>query len=332
MADVAREAGVSMATASRALSEAQGVAPSTRARVLAAAERLAYVVSPEASALKAGRTGRVGVLVPHLSRWFFGEMLEGIERSLRRARLDMLLYVVGDPAERHSFFQHLPARRKVDAIVVVGIPVTEAERERLELLRVAVVAGGGQSTPYPYVSIDDEAAARQAVDHLLFLGHRRIAMIDAIDPNVPDWPIDGRALAYTTALAEAGIPQEDELMVRVPWGAEEGAEGMARLLSLRRPPTAVLAHSDEMAVGALRTLRRAGLSVPQDVSVISIDDHPMAREVDLTTVHQDVRRQGDLAGRMVASVLAGEHPTSVVLPTHLVPRGSTAPPTARARP
>ena len=332
MADVAREAGVSMATASRALSDAHGVAPSTRARVVQAAERLAYVVSPEASGLKAGQTRRVAVLVPHVSRWFFGEMLEGAEGSLRRAGLDVLVYVVGDARDRRDFFARLPARRKVDAVLVIGIPVTDVERRRLELMGVAVVAGGGQYSPYPYVSIDDREAARQAVDHLLFLGHRRIAMIDAVDPNQQEWPIGGRALAYATALPEAGIPLEDDLLVRVPWGADAGAQGMERLLSLRRPPTAVLAHSDELAFGALRTLRRAGVRVPHDMSVIGIDDHPMGAQVDLTSVHQDVRRQGELAGAMVVDALSGGTPESVIVPTRLVLRGSTAPPPTPAPP
>ncbi len=326
MADVARAAGVSMATASRALSDSPGVAPATRERVRAVAEDLSYVISPEASALSGGHTGRVGVVLPHLSRWFFGEMLEGVESVLADAGLDVLLYVVGDAEDRRRFFRRLPARRKVDAVLVVGIPVTETERGRLELLGVSIVAGGGQFAPYPYVSIDDEAAGRQAVDHLLYLGHRRIAMIDAIDPNETAWPVGGRALAYTKALEDAGIPLEDELFVRVAWGPEQGARAMERLLSLREPPTAVLAHSDELAIGALRTLRRAGIRVPQDISVIGVDDHPMAEQTDLTTVHQDVRRQGELAAEMILKTLGGlDAPPPIVLPTHLVPRGSTGP-------
>ncbi len=327
MADIARLAGVSMATTSRALSNAPGVAPATRERVLRIAEELDYVVSPEASGLSGGSTGRVGVVVPHLSRWFFGEMLEGIESILGAARLDMLLYHVGDAADRQSFFRLLPARRKVDAVLVVGIPVSAEEQERLALLGVGVVAAGGQFAPYPYVSVDDLAAGRQALDHLLFLGHRRIAMIDAIDPNETSWPVDGRALAYTTALRDADLPVEEELFVRVPWGATSGAEAMGRLLSLREPPTAVFAHSDEIAIGALRTLRKAGLRVPEDMSVIGIDDHPMAEQLDLTTVHQDVRRQGELAARLVTRLLDGDDvATSTMLPTRLVARGSTAPP------
>jgi LacI family repressor for deo operon, udp, cdd, tsx, nupC, and nupG len=327
MADIARLAGVSMATTSRALSNAPGVAPATRAKVLRVAEELSYVVSPEASALSGGRTGRVAAVVPYVSRWFFGEMLEGVESVLSAAGLDLLLYVVGDPSERSRFFQELPVRRKVDAVLVVGVPISEAENARLAVMGVAIVAGGGQVAPYPYVSIDDEAAARQAMDHLLYLGHRRIAMIDAIDPEQGEHSIEGRARGYTTGLADAGIPLDDQLFVRVPWGPREGASAMQRLLSVRNPPTAVLAHSDEVAFGAFRTLRRAGVRVPEDVSLIGIDDHPLSEQIDLTTVHQDVRRQGELAGDMVWRILSGEErPEPVILPTYLVPRGSTAPP------
>ena len=160
MVDIARRAGVSLATASRALSSAPGVAPATRERVLAVAEQLSYVVSPEASRLSGGSTRRVAVVVPHISRWFFGAMLEALESVLREADLDVLLYTVGNAADSHSFFERLPARRKVDAVVVLAFPVSEAERHRLDLMGVSIVAAGGQSAAYPYVSIDDEGAGR----------------------------------------------------------------------------------------------------------------------------------------------------------------------------
>jgi DNA-binding LacI/PurR family transcriptional regulator len=328
MADIARLAGVSMATTSRALSNASGVSPATREKVLRVAEDLAYVVSPEAASLKGGATGRVGVVVPHLSRWFFGETLTGIESELSRAGLDLLLYHVGDSENRANFFRALPARRKVDAVLVVGFAVTPAEQERLSLMGVGIVAAGGQNVPYPYVSIDDEAAGRQAIDHLLYLGHRRIAMIDAIDADTG--PVSGRALAYRTALNEAGLGVDPALSVRVPWGPEGGAEGMEQLLSLKEPPTAVFAHSDEIAFGALRSIRRAGLRVPDDISVVGVDDHPLSAQLDLSSVHQDVRRQGELAGRLVTTLLDGGPATpAAVLPTRLVPRGSTAKPRPR---
>lgn len=326
MTDIARTAGVSMATTSRALNNLPGVSPATREKVLRVAEDLAYVVSPEASTLSGGATGRVAVVVPHLSRWFFGEMLNGIEAVLRKANLDLLLYHVGEAENRDAFFRTLPARRKVDAVLVVGIPVNPAEQERLELMGVEIFAAGGQSAPYPYVSIDDALAGAQAVNHLLNLGHRRIAMIDAIDPNATAWPIDGRALAYTEALQRAGVEVDPALFLRVPWGAESGAEAMAELLSLPDPPTAVFAHSDEIAYGAMGTARRAGLTVPDDLSVIGVDDHPLSTQLDLTTIRQDVLRQGNLAAELVVRTLAGDNPSSTIVPTKLIPRGSTAPP------
>ncbi len=327
LADIAREAGVSLATASRALSGSRGVSAATMNKVRDVAERRQYVVSPEASSLSRGSTGRIGVLTRHIARPFYAAALEEIESVLAARGLDTVLYCVRTPEDQESFFDRLPVRRKVDGLVVLALPLTPHEKERLDLLDVAVVAASGQSADYPYVSVDDAEAGRQAMDHLLMLGHRRIAMIDAIDPNASEWPIELRSLAYTQALESAGIDVEDELFVRVPWGAAGGAEGMERLLSLREPPTAVFAHSDDLAYGALRVLRRAGLRVPQDMSVISIDDAPMSDLLDLTTVRQDAGLQGRLAAETLLAILAGRpYDRATLTPTRLIPRGSTAPP------
>lgn len=329
LADVARLAGVGVGTASRALSGSGKVAPETRAKVLEVADRLHYVVSPDAASLARGRTGRVALVVPHLSRWFFGEVAEGIAAALREADLDLLLYPVGDVQERHAFFDRLPARRKVDAVVVVAFQVDEVERRRLELMGVHIVAAGGQSAEYPFVRIDDYAAGRRAMDHLVFLGHRRIAMLEARDPDQPGLE-PPRSDAYYAVLAENGIDVDPDLVVTSDWGGEQGAQSMSALLSLRHPPTAVYAHSDEVALGALRTIRRAGLDAPRDISVVGIDDHPLAALTDLTTVRQPAYAQGVRAAEMLVALL-NEDPEvdlSVTLPTELVVRGTTAPPRA----
>ena len=326
LTDIARLAGVGLGTASRALRNAPGVAPATRDRVLAVAEEHAYVVSPQASSLRMGTTGRIAVVVPHLDRWFFGAMLAGLESVLRTAELDVLLYPVGDVHDRHEFFHRLPARRKVDAIVVVAFPLDQLERQRLELMGVRIVAAGGQSVAYPFVCIDDGIAGRQAMDHLLYLGHRRIGMLEAIDPDQPGL-VSRRPTAYYASLKDASIAVDDDLVVSNDWGGEHGAESMAKLLSLREPPTAVYAHSDEVALGAIRTLHRAGLRVPEDISVIGIDDHPLAALTDLTTVRQPVHEQGARAAHILLGLLQGEDvDQAVTMPTHLVIRRSTAPP------
>ena len=328
LGDIARLAGVSLATASRALSGAPGVAPRTRQHVVDVADRVSYVVSPEASLLARGTTKRVGIVVPHISRWFFAALLEGLEAVLRDADLDVLLYHVGDADDRHDFFERLPARRKVDGLMVLGLPLDERERERLESMGVTIVAAGGQTAAFAYVCVDDYAAGRQAVDHLVFLGHRRIAMLEAVDPDQPGWPAPvPRSAAYRDALGDAGIALDDDLVVTMNWGGAQGAEAMGQLLGRRHPPTAVYAHSDEVALGALRTLRRAGLRVPEDISVVGIDDHPVAELVDLTTVRQPVCEQGTRAAEMLLGLLRGaDVEPAVVLPTQLVVRASTGPP------
>ena len=327
LTDVARLAGVSPATASRALSDHPHVAGATRQRVWAAARELEYVVSPDASGLARGTTGRIAVVVPHLARWWFGAALEGLAGVLREAGKDVLLYRLGDAAARHAFFEELPARRRADAVVLLGFGVDARERARLERIGVGIVSAGTRIGSHPSVSIDEYAAGRQAVDHLLHLGHRRIGMIVTTDPDLDPVQPQQRASAYRRALADAGVAADPGLVATVPWSPEGGARAMGELLGRSAPPTAVYAHSDEVALGAVGTLRRAGLRVPEDVSVVGIDDHPLAALTDLSTLAQPSSEQGVVAARMALAGLAGEEVEPVVtVPTRLVVRGSTAPP------
>jgi LacI family repressor for deo operon, udp, cdd, tsx, nupC, and nupG len=331
MADVARRAGVSTATVSRALRDMPGVSARTRARIKALAEELSYVVSPQASGLASGTTGRIAVVVPKIDLWFFATMLAGIEGVLRDADMDVLIYHVDGAEERRWFFERLPARRKADAVIVIALPVPEQEAERLDLIGVQVVIAGGELRDYPHVRVDDVDVGRRAAGHLVGLGHRDIAMIRTQDREGSVWAADrARSQGYCEALGEAGIPHRPELMVTVDWGIHGGARAMEQLLRLEHPPTAVFAYSDEVAMGALLTLRRAGVSVPGEISVIGVDDHPVSELYDLTTVRQPVELQGATAGRLTIELLReGEaSPNRVTLPTELVVRGSTGPPRA----
>ncbi len=306
-----------------------GVSAETRERIAKIADELAYVVSPEASRLAGGATRRVAVVVPAISRWFYATMLAGIEAVLREADLDVLIYHVEGASDRERFFDRLPARRKVDAVILIALPVTDPQRRRLDLMGVTVVVAGGKIADYPNVQIDDEQAARQAAGHLIAVGHRRIGLITTSDSEDQVWTSEVlRKGGYEDALRRAGIPLSPELMVTVRWGLDGGARGMDQLLSLPNPPTAVFAHSDEVAMGALRTLRRASLAVPDRMSIVGIDDHPMADLNDLTTVHQSVEVQGAIAGQLVLDLVSGRTPRRmhVTVPTYLVVRGSTAAP------
>jgi DNA-binding LacI/PurR family transcriptional regulator len=256
-------------------------------------------------------------------------MLAGIEAVLRRADLDVLVYHVETGEERRRFFERLPARRKVDAIVVIAMPLPEAEAERLDLMGVQVVVAGGQIRDYPHVRIDDIEVAHQVVDHLTSLGHTRIAMIRTSDPAGSTWSGDlARTHGFRIAMDKAGLDVRDEHIVTVPYAVDGGALAMDRLLSLPDRPTAVFAYSDEVAAGALRSLRRAKVAVPEQMSVIGVDNHPIADLLDLTTVHQPVEAQGQAVGQMLVDIVEGRTPRDhqIVLPTHLVVRSTTSAP------
>lgn len=329
MADVARRAGVSIATVSRALRDVPGVSDATRVRIRAIADELAYVVSPEASGLARRETGRVAVVVPRIDIWFYSTMLANIERTLRAADLDMLVYQVDGEEQRSRFFEQLPARRKVDAAVLIALPLLEREEKRLDLLGVDVVVAGGRLRNHPNVEVDDHAIAMVAMGHLLELGHRRIALIRTSDTAVAAHSSElERSRGYYDSLEGADIAFREEYLVTLPFGKEAGARGVQRLLELEEPPTALFAFSDEIALSALRALALRGVDVPAGMSVVGVDGHPLAELFGLTTVEQSVEEQGRLSGEMAIRLLRGEEldRSSVVVPSRLVLRKTTASP------
>ncbi|MGP4114606.1 LacI family DNA-binding transcriptional regulator [Streptomyces sp. 4N509B] len=324
--DVARRAGVSTATVSRALRGLPNVSDATRKRVLKAAAELSYAVSPHASNLATGRTGTVGVVLPFVDRWFYSRVVAGIDSVLRANDLDLLLYNLGDARVHERFFTRMPLRRRVDAVIVLNLPLSKDEAEALVSMEVPIAVLGTRIPGCWQVSIDNAEGASTAVRHLINLGHRRIGMITGAlnDPRGFTTPIV-RQHAYRAVLAQAGIPHEAELEAPGGFDISEGAAAMAKLLSLPDPPTAVFAESDQMAFGALRMLGRMGLRAPDDVSVIGFDDHETAELLDLTTIAQPVTYQGELLARQILDALSGasEQPTRVVVPTRLVVRGTT---------
>lgn len=328
MADVAKQAGVSIATVSRALRGLPGVSRATRERVLRVAEELAYVVSPEASRLARRVTGRVAVVVPKIDVWFYAAMLASLEVELSAADLDVLVYQVDGREQRSRFFRDLPARRKVDAVILVALPLLSEEAHRLDLLGVQVVVAGGRIRDLPHVLVDDHAAAVTAVDHLLDLGHTRIAMIRTSDTDGTAWSSDIlRRQGYHDAMAARSLPVPDEYLVTRPFGVRAGADAMATLLDLPSRPTAVFAFSDELALGAFRAALAQGLRVPDDVSIVGVDGNPMAELFGLATVNQFVEEQGRLAGRMTIAMLRGEATDEhLLVASELVVRRSTGPP------
>lgn len=336
--DVAALAGVAPSTVSRSLSRQGKVSPQTRERVMAAARELSYVPSPYAAGLASGRTHTVAVVVPFGTRWFFGSVMAGATEVLERAGLDVLLYILRSAEERDRFFDRMPLAGRVDGVVSVSMPLTEDHTLALRALDIPIVTVGSHMSGLPSVRIDEVAAAEQAVNHLLHLGHQDIAFVGGVadDPDFGFLSSADRLAGYRRSLAAAGVEHDPSWEAFGRYGVDGGVAAMTTLMSRARRPTAVFAEYDELAIGAMWALRRAGLTVPHDIAVVGIDDHEMARILDLTTVGQNAAGQGALGATLLVQSLEDIDPTTqqppadVVQPTELILRGTTAPPSGVA--
>ena len=329
--DVARAAGVSTATVSRALRGLPSVSAHTRDSVRRVAADLGYVVSRSASSLATGRTSTVAVVTPYVSRWFFATAIEAVERELRRVGYDALLVGVGEPMTGGGEpFRAEALRGRVDGMVVLTAPLTGQEMDGVRRLTVPTVFVGAAVAGTMGVRIDDVAVGRLATEHLLKLGHRRIAHIGG-DPDQQlnfSAPSDRRA-GWLSALREAGLEPLPSYVQISDFTAPSGRAAAERLLALPERPTAVFAASDEIAFGVLAAARAAGLQVPADLSVIGVDDHESSCLWDLTTIGQPVAAQGRLAAELVLGAIGGDDSRRhehVLMPTRMVGRGTTAAP------
>ncbi len=329
--EVARLAGVSTATVSRALSGRGQVSAASRKRVQQAAEALGYVVSSRASSLASGRTNNVGVIVPFIDRWFFSTVLSGVSSALMRAGYDITLYnITADDEVRREVFSTFLRRQRVDAVIAVSIELDEAETGQLQALGLPVIAIGGPNPRLDTLTVDDIAVSRLATEHLIALGHRDIAHIGAnpefdLDFHIPTH----RRQGFERALAEAGIEIVPQFLEPADFTVDGGFRAGKQLLGRPGPrPTAIFAASDEMAIGAILAARELGFRVPEDLSVIGIDGHELGEFFRLTTVDQFPLGQGERAAELILQQLSEEpaepaHGQSA-LPFDLVVRGTTS--------
>lgn len=329
--EVAHAAGVSTATVSRALSGRGRISDATRARVRLAAAELGYVVSSAASALASGRAENIGVVVPLQGHWFFGAVLDGMASQLAPRGYDMTLYnLTGDPGQRRGLFERSLHRGRVDAVVVLSVALTDAERAQLTALGLPVVGLGVPGEVPISLRVDDDAVGRAATQHLLDLGHREIAHIGL---SLGRHPLDvptRRRRGFEAAMAAAGL--SSSRFEAADFTASGGYSAALRLLretDAAARPTAIFAASDEMAIGAILAARELGLDVPGDLSVVGVDGHDLGLLMGLTTIDQFPHEQGERAGRAVLDALGvGERGTDAEasLPFELVVRTSTARP------
>jgi LacI family transcriptional regulator len=329
LADLAREAGTSASTASRARSGRGYVSADVRDRLLAVADRLGYVPNASARTLKQRRSRVVGVVVSDLGNQFYARLAAGGEQVLREADYQMM--VLGDNNEG---VEEVEGARTFLAMRAPGVIMTPAGAEATELLvsqGVAVVEVDRRIARVPCdgVVIDNECGAREATQHLLELGHRRIALLGV----ETDWTSDaGRLDGYRAAFADAGARVDEGLIVRIPRHAPDAEERIEALVAAESP-TAIFATNNRLAEQAWRVIRRRGLRLPHEISLVGFDDVPWMEMVEpgITAVEQPILELGRCAARLLLRRLDDPllDPAVEVLEPRLVVRGSTARTVAR---
>jgi LacI family transcriptional regulator len=325
--DVAKAAGVSTATVSRALSQPQRVKQATLELVRTTVEKLGYVPDAAGRALASGRTRTVGCVIPTLDHAIFASSTHAMQTTLSKAGYQLLVasheYDVGVELELVNALQ----QRGVDALVLVG---TEHHPQLWKIVkewRNPTLLTWACDARLPSIGFDNHAIAVMAAKHLLGLGHRRIGMISG-EPEHNDRArarIDG--LRDTLSVAGCSLPKD--YVSLQPMKMSGGKQGLIELMKLKKPPTAILCGNDLLAAGALLEAQRQGFVVPRDLSICGIDNHDLGEQINpgLTTISLPTQELGQIAAMQVLASLAGEPiAQQSLLSFELLVRGSTTVP------
>jgi DNA-binding LacI/PurR family transcriptional regulator len=331
--DVARVAGVSVATASRALNGLHVVNVGTRDRISAVARDLGFTPSPAARRLSLGRTMTVGVVVSYLTRPQAVERLRGIDAVLADDELDLVVYNVESIQKRDHFFDTLIDPQRHDGVLLVSLPPPAGHPVLLRpvIPVVAVDVHAPTVSALPRVVGDDVAGGALAARHLLELGHRRIGLVsDAVDDPFGFTSSQDRERGMFGELAAAGVTCPTRWIAHGEHGRYVARDLAGRMLRSTDRPTAIVAVSDTQALGVIAAAHEVGLNVPDDLSVIGYDDVEAADYVGLTTVRQRLVESGRAGAELLLREIADRSAVApmISLPPELVVRSTTAPPRA----
>ena len=332
--EVAREAGVSTATVSRVINDQRHVRQSTREKVEAAMDRLGYVANRQARGLAGGRSRMVGLLVHELGSSYFTQVIRGIDTAVASIGYDLMLYTSHARVEAEARHALELATGPVDGVIFVLAvdPSKYVETLRSRGMPFVMLDQSHEVSGTTFVAAANRSGTRQAIEHLIGLGHRRIGFITG-KPGVNS--ARERLAGYRDVLSSAGIPYDRSLIVTGDFLEARGYEATKELLSLEERPTAIFTSADTAAIGAIKAVRDAGLEVPRDVSVVGFDDIPEASLVmpALTTVRQPLMEMGATAVRLLQRLMDEPEatPRRTELDTELVVRDSTAKPPRKRR-
>jgi LacI family transcriptional regulator len=327
--DVAKRAGVGIATVSRVLNDSPSVSVTSRQKVLNAIHDLNYQPDSSARHLARGDTYTIGVMSPFIGYSWFSDRIRGIQDTLMPTDYDLVIFSTGSAEQMNEQYRSMSKFKFVSGMIIISMGVTDEDVQRFEEWKAPVVLLDSFHPELSCVTIDDVGGGYKATRHLIDLGHRRIAFVGGQFINPFRFTSDReRYEGYQRALSEANIPLTPSYVVTDAHERDSGYSTARELLNLASPPTAIFATNDIVALGVMEAVVASGRKVPDDVSVIGHDDNLLANYYQLTTIFQDFYQSGVKAAHLLTKMLTEESGERQVIAMsgNLVLRSSTSRP------
>lgn len=324
--DIAKRAGVGIATVSRVLNDSPSVSRTSRQKVLNAINDLNYQPNSSARHLARGDTYTIGVMSPFIGYSWFSDRIKGIQDTLMSTDYDLVIFSVGSAEQMNDQFKSMSKFKFVSGMIIISMGILDEDVRRFEEWQAPVVLLDSFHPALSRVTIDDVGGGYKATKHLIDLGHRRIAFVGGQLTTPFRFTSDAeRYEGYQKALKEAKIPLLPDYVITDAHERDSGYSTTKALFTLPSPPTAIFATNDIVALGVMEAVTESGRKVPDDVSVIGHDDNLLANYYQLTTISQDFYQSGVMAATLLLKTLSEEtaEKQAVVLSGDLILRNST---------
>lgn len=326
--DVAKKAGVGIGTVSSVLNNSRRVSDGTRKRVLDAVVELDFVPNPSGRRLSMGKTHTIGVIIPYFTIPAQIQRLRGVMSVIADSDYDISLFAIETPAQRDKALQTVPHRGRIDGLLIFSLNPTPDDIRRILRHHIPAVMVEDRHPMLHSIFLDNVRAAQMAVNHLIDLGHKKIAYISELLDNQMGRYSQDRYRGYRQALEVANITPRPDYFHQCWVSVDAGYKAARQLLSLSSPPTAIFTYSDVHALGALEAAREMGFNIPADLSIMGYDNIETARFAQLTTIRQHLFDSGLEGINLLLKAIETPDmpPTHIELTPELIVRGTTGPP------